>query len=403
MSGLLRIAVVTERYDPAGGGSERSTRQIVDGLTARGHAVTVVAGACRSEVAEAERVAGRTLVSMGPGRLKSARRLRGFARMAARTLTTGGFDTSLSVTTAVPATVVQPRGGTVIENQRRNVARRARAGARLGKRLAFALNAKQRALVALEHRTFAHPGVRRVVAISGYVAEQLAEHHCLPLGRTVVIPNAAVSPRLEAGPGAEAWNQLRRDERERLNLRDGDVAFLFAALNPGLKGWPTLRRALARQALETVAGPSRPVVLLAGAFGERDRRDLAAQGLGSVTRVLGRRDDLSSAYAAADAVVLPTWYDPCSKVVLEGLMAQRPAVTTRFNGAAEWLTPPDGPPRGIVLNDPRDPVALAAALTQLTNPTVRAARARACDGLEDALSMARHVAALEKLLRESAG
>jgi len=324
--------------------------------------------------------------------------------MALKALGGRAFDTSLSVTTAVPAAVVQPRGGTVVETQRQNVARRRTAPTRLGKRLALRLNAKQRALMSLERATFADARVRRVVAISGYVARQLATHHGVPAERTVVIPNAAVSPSSAALQNSGGWERLRRAERERLGVGPDDVAFLFAALNPGLKGWPTLRAALRRVVAATnpsVPNGPRPVALLAGAFGDLDRRSVDAQGLGPATRVLGRCDNLAPAYAAADVVVLPTWYDPCSKVVLEGLMARRPAVTTRFNGAADWLTPADGPARGIVLADPGDAEALADAVTRLTDPATRAAMTGACAGMEDALDMERHVDALEEVLREA--
>lgn len=407
MSGPLRIAVVCESYDPAGGGSERSTRQTVDELVARGHNVTVVAGACRADVASAVGDAGVALVARGDTRLTTGRRLREFAHFASAQLSAGTFDTSLSVTTAVSAAVAQPRGGTVMETQRRNVARRPSAAARAGKRLALAFNAKQRALVELERRTFADPSVRRVVAISGYVAAQLAEHHDVSGERVAVVPNGAVSPAAGVAGGPAGWARLRDEERLRLRLAPNDVAFLFAALNPGLKGWPTLRAALARRAeaaaAANTAGGPRVVALLAGDFGDRDRRALASAGLAGTTRVLGRRDDLASAYAAADAVVLPTWYDPCSKTVLEGLMVGRPAVTTRYNGAADWLTPAQGPPRGVVLNDSGDVEALAGALTRVADPAFRSAAAAACAGLDQTLGMGRHVDGLEAVLREAAG
>lgn len=400
----MRIAVVTESYDPAGGGSERSTRQTVDELVARGHAVTVVAGACRPEIAAAVRDGGVGLVAMGEARLKTARRLRAFVHFAAAQLVPAAFDTGLSVTTAVPAAVVQPRGGTVVETRLRNLARRPSAAARAGKRLALALNVKQRALLQLERRTFADPAVRRVVAISGYVAAQLFDHYGVPDARIAVVPNGAVSPAAGVPGGPAGWARLRAEERRRLGLGPDDAAFLFAALNPGLKGWPTLRAALCvRHDRAQRPGGPRVVALLAGGFGDRDRRALDAAGLAGTTRVLGRRDDLSSAYAAADAVVLPTWYDPCSKIVLEGLMVGRPAVTTRYNGAADWLTPAEGPPRGVVLDDPGDDEALAGALTRVADPAFRSAAAAACAGLDQTLGMGRHVDGLEAVLREAAG
>src|SRR5688572_27762736 len=75
-------------------------------------------------------------------------------------------------------------------------------------------------------------------------------------------------------------------------------------------------------------------------------------------------------YFAADFFVHPTFYDPCSHVVLEALACGLPVVTTRYNGAGELLRPPR---EGYVIDDPHDHEHLAWCLGRLLDPARRAA------------------------------
>ena len=58
-------------------------------------------------------------------------------------------------------------------------------------------------------------------------------------------------------------------------------------------------------------------------------------------------------------VALPTLYDPCSNVVLEALACGSPVVTTRANGAKDFIVPGEN---GIILSEPDDTAGLASAL-----------------------------------------
>jgi len=73
-------------------------------------------------------------------------------------------------------------------------------------------------------------------------------------------------------------------------------------------------------------------------------------------------------YAAADAFVLPTFYDPCSLSVSEAAACGLPSVTSRFNGAAELLS--EGV-EGFVLADPADDSELCNRLGSLMDPALR--------------------------------
>ena len=289
---------------------------------------------------------------------------------------------------AVPARVVQPRGGTVRETLNRNIALRGGGLAGLKKKIELAINAKQQLLLRMERRTLADPAVHRVVALSGYVVRQLREHHAYPDDRITVIPNAAVMPPVHDAQH-DAW---RHAIRRGFGVADDEVAYLFAAQNPRAQG---VRHAARRAGDGSAArgagcGAARRQLRLPRA--QADRRGGPAQRR---PRRSGRRRGCRELYAAADVTVLPTWYDPSSKVVLESLMMHTPAISTAYNGASDFILPDDGPPRGAVIDDPGDPAAPADAMQRLADPGFRAACAAVCDGMSDTLSMQRHVDALE--------
>jgi len=394
----MRLAVVNESFNPAAGGNERSTKQIMQELVKRGHDVTLVTGCCTAE----NEPAGVTTLAMSRQKSSSVFRLMRFAKWARRQLAEGRFDASLSMTMAVAAGVVQPRGGTIRETLARNVAMRGGGWASRKKAIEIAFDPKQRLLLALEKKTLADPRVFRVAALSRYVVEQLERHHGFPVERTVVIPNAAVMSAMTEAERAEA----RRELRDQHNIPAESVVYLFAAQNPKLKGFPTLLGALER--LRERGIPA--VALLAGGFevqGDPPRHpEATAQGLDAMVRVVGPTTAMAPLFAAADVTVLPSWYDPSSKVVLESLMMSTPAISTTYNGASDHLRPAtpegDGPPRGCVIDDPGDPRKLADAMAELADADFRAACAAACVGLADQLSMARHVDRLEQVLAEAA-
>ena len=396
----MRIAIVIEKFDPAAGGNERSTEQIARRLIQRGHDVTILAG---SGLADA--LPGGT-VRLAPGlSTKTAIGLVLFVRWAGAQLREGRFDVSLSMTTAVAADVIEPRGGMVRETLARNIARRPTEARRTLKQLAVWLSPKQLALLAAERRALHHPRRQRIVAISKYVKDQLFHHYMTRSKNVVMIPNAAEIHTLEP----EARQALRQRTRATMGLDERDIVFVFAAMNPGLKGLPTLLKAMAT--VET--GDPRARLIIAGCQPHHAT-------VSSAIRWVGPTRQMDALYAAADVTVLPTWYDPSSKVVLESLLHGVPAISTLYNGASQWIFDPTGeqqPPSpfdaqapaallegqaGRIIRSPEETDALADAMTQLCDDQTRASCAEATAGLADKISMDVHVDQLEALLRELA-
>jgi glycosyltransferase involved in cell wall biosynthesis len=134
------------------------------------------------------------------------------------------------------------------------------------------------------------------------------------------------------------------------------------------KGLDTAIRALARMSVLAE--------LVAIGEGRRASLQRLAQELGVADRVRfsGVREDIASAFSAADAFVFPTRYEPFGMVVAEALASGLPVVTSAAAGAADLIR--DGE-SGFVIADAEDAGAFATALDRiLRDPDYRASLAR---------------------------
>ena len=133
---------------------------------------------------------------------------------------------------------------------------------------------------------------------------------------------------------------------------------LFVAMNYRLKGLAPLLNAYA------IASNEKPGKLVVVGHPKVGRYRDQASRLGIADRVLflGHRSDPKDCYFAADYLVHPTFYDPCSLVVLEALACGLPVITSRYNGASELLNPPV---EGLVVEDPHNARVLADAVLRM--------------------------------------
>ncbi len=433
----MRLAVVIERYDPLAGGNERSTDEVVRGLVSRGHEVTVLCGSAAADavsalggdasdlpvqreetgmrgraaaddgpelepepaVAEGERERGRVgFEVMRRSRSAGVVRLLAFRRWALERLEAGNYDASVSMTMVVPASVVEPRGGTVKETLRRTLASRPAGMGRWSAAVGQRVNLKRQVQLRLEAKTMADTRVKRVIALSGYVERQLAEHYGVTGQRVVRVPNGADV----ASVSADNKQRRRAEIGAAWGVGPEQTLMLFAAANPRLKGFGTLLEALVRLEGEGLDSAGPAVVLLAGKVTHAMHEAARKRGVRDRLRWVGPTREMRSLHAAADVVVLPTFYDPSSKVVLEALLSGTPAISTMYNGASAYLDSAEGM-RGRVIADPADAGALAQAMAELCDAQARSACREAIaaggEALAVELRMATHVQRLEAVLK----
>lgn len=168
-----------------------------------------------------------------------------------------------------------------------------------------------------------------IVAVSNLVAEDLLATKRIRPDRIAIVHNGVDCQRFSPLHRAE----FRAPVRRRLGIDDETLILLIATHNFRLKGVPELLRATARLMKN---GRRVHVVVAGGRRLERWRLSAARLGVGRNVTFMGTISDMVPYYSAADAYVHPTYYDPCSLVLLEAAASGLPIVTTRqFNGAVE--------------------------------------------------------------------
>ncbi len=170
---------------------------------------------------------------------------------------------------------------------------------------------------------------KTLIAISNMVADDYSRLPGIRPEQIAVIHNGVDCQRFS--PDHRVLH--RTIVRQRLGVQDGTLLLLLAAHNFRLKGVSELLRVAGQ-----LAANGHPVhVAIAGGKRLDSWRQVAARaGLQSRATFLGTVADMVPFYAAADAYIQPTYYDPCSLVLLEAAASGLPIVTTRrFNGAVE--------------------------------------------------------------------
>lgn len=371
----MKVALVAEWLDAWRGGAETSTLQFMHHLMERGIELHVFT---RSRPSPTRGLHVHTIRGAAMSR---TRRSMTFAHRVERLLRADSFDVIHAISPCRHANIYQPRGGTVLETIERNLALLRTAPARRVKRCANLFNLKQRYLLAMERELLGRQDGPLVVAISDYVVRQLKRHYALPDERIRKIYNG-----VNADPATAAQRDGHRIAiREEFGIGENHLLVLLIAHNFRLKGLQRWMEALALL-ISNGATHIRSLVVGKGDSG-RWHRLAARLGVGDYLTFTGPSERVSEFHHAADVLVHPTYYDPCSRVVLEAMVAGLPCVTTRWDGAAEMIE--DGK-SGYVLADPQDVQTLADRVKSLCDPALRKAMGQAAGAVADRVSMARH-------------
>jgi UDP-glucose:(heptosyl)LPS alpha-1,3-glucosyltransferase len=261
--------------------------------------------------------------------------------------------------------VLYPQGGLYAATVEYNLRKYRSPLARRLVRLVKLIDPAHRSFLALDRHQYQRQPLL-VVAISDMVRRHFEQYYHLDPANLRMVRMAIDLDRFD-----ECDRPRRRLEwREQWDLSPEHVVGLFAGMNYRLKGLEPLLRAVA---LLPEASPFR--LLVAGSPDTSGYERLARRlKIADRVRFVGYCADMRNCYFAADFFVHPTFYDPCSLVVLEALACGLPVVTSRYNGAAEVMHPPR---EGYVIDDPHHLDQLAGALKQLLDPARRAACAQA--------------------------
>jgi UDP-glucose:(heptosyl)LPS alpha-1,3-glucosyltransferase len=381
----MKVAIVIERHDVALGGAERSISELCGALDRMGIDVHLLVAKGSGPQKNLHVLCGGSQGRTGFGEFVSAVR---------EHTTSNKYDILHSTLPIGFADIYQPRGGSYAETIIRSAASYENGIIAWAKQGTSWLNLRRQEMLRAEEALSQGPTGPVIAALSQYVVEQFKAHYSTPADRIELIPNGI---RLESQPASDAADKLRGQILVQLKIQEATnpAIFLFAANNFRLKGLRPLIRAVA---MASRLRSSRPPVLVVAGSDSTAAYKMLAWRLGIAKHILfaGKAKGVQGLLAASDVAVLPSFYDPCSRFILEGLAAGKPVITTSFNGASERYE--DGR-HGFVIERAEDAPELARLISfYCEEENVRkASDAITKDNLAETLSVDRHASQLVKL------
>lgn len=369
----MKLALIRKTYTSFGG-AERHVDRFVDALLDRGHEIHLFTARWRAT--------GRTREGLVVHRVPVVRAARwmevwSFAARAPRLAAAQGCALVHSFDRVRACDVYRAGDGCHREWLRRR--RLARRGIR---RLLPSLNPLHAVYLSLERRLF-DGGCRVVIANSRRGREEILTHYPAHPSRIRVIYNGVDGERWRAPDAAH-----RRAARSRAGLADGDRLLLLVGSGFERKGVATAIRALA-----AIARPGLRLAVVGRGRSAPYARLAQALGVGACVQFVGPVEDILVWYHAADALLLPTLYDPFANVCLEALACGVPVVTSAANGAAEVIDDEVG----RIVHDAQDAVRFARATEAVLE---WGPRPDACQRVAQAYSLDRHVSETLALYEE---
>ena len=375
----MKVALVILHADPARGGAERYTIDLAGALVKRGHEVALLASSFGEEVAGVR----QQLLDAG-GATRARRYLRFLDSLDAH-LVSNDYDIVHAMLPVRRCDVYHPHAGLAAEALARGHLKHRGAIPRTLSQLANRFNPRRQQFGEVERRLLRSPTPPVVLCLSDYVKATVRTHYPeLPEECLTKLFNATDLDRFDPTTRPTAGEGVR----QRFGFSPDDVVGLMLAQDFQRKG---LKESII--ALADVADP-RLKLLVAGKQNPSGYRRLAENvGIGRQVCFAGATNDPYAFYRAADFLILPTWHDPCSLVVLEAIAMGLPVISTAMNGACEIM---QSDIHGYVIPDPADRPALAQALGRLLDSPRRKQMSLACLSLRPALSYENHLQALEQ-------
>ncbi len=192
------------------------------------------------------------------------------------------------------------------------------------------LNPRHAANLWVEKKIFQPGNYRRIVCLTEMERDSILNHYQVPEDRFHVIPNGIDPDRFHPGVN----DRFRDEVRKELGVEPGQKMLLFVGTDGVRKGLPQLLEALGKvqprfEGLLVIAGNDPP---------KRWQGKVERNGLQSRVRFHGRENQIERLYAAADLVMMPSVFEGYGNVIPEAMACGRPVFTTKWVGAADFVT-----------------------------------------------------------------
>lgn len=368
----ISIALIRSRY-AQDGGAERFVARALEVLKTQNVQLTLV-------TREWSGGAGFEVMACNPFYVGRLWRDWSFARCVCRRLSEKKFDLVQSHERIACCDLYRAGDGV----HREWLQQRARTLGWAGK-LGSALNPYHHYVKAAEKALFTSPRLKAVICNSRMVRDEIKHYFGTADEKLHVI---------YSGVDTKAYHPDLKKHRSAIRAQYGippeATLFLFVGSGFVRKGVPVL--------LEAMSGlPGNACLLVVGRDKKMSRFRGRANALGLSRRVFfaGAQADVKPYYGAADALVLPTLYDPFPNVALEAMAAGLPLVTSTKCGAAELI---ENGKNGFVC-DALDRAEVQAAMKSLLSADKQTVLGRAARQTVEAFSLDNMADELVKLYK----
>ena len=381
----MKIAIITERAEIKLGGAERSVLELRAALSGIGHHVEIIAA---KGLATGKNI--HILCQKNAGKRTNYFI---YEKAIRKFLEQNKYDIIHSVLPFDFADVYQPRGGSYAETIVRNAASYQNILTETYKKVFSVFNAHRTSFLQAERKLAQASDGPIIAALSKYVSDQFIEHYETDSEKIKIIPNGV---KIKKDIDNSHVDKLRTEILAKFNLKEADnpALFLFAANNFRLKGLPSLIKAMG--IVSNQQSERRAYLIIAGSDKNKKCYNMAQAIAPQNVLFLGPLSHIQNALAATDIAVLPTFYDPSSRFILEALAAGKPVITTKYNGACDLFV---NNRHGKIIDSPDNISSLAGAISFFTktNNINKTSQAIIEDNLEEEISISRVARQLTEL------
>ncbi|WP_127959418.1 glycosyltransferase family 4 protein [Serratia microhaemolytica] len=360
----FRLAIVRQKYRPDGG-AERFVSRVLDALGQQGLDLNIITREWSGDTNPHWRV-----YLCDPLKFGRISRERGFAQAARALWQKEHFDLVQSHE-RLPGCDIYRAGDGV---HRRWLLHRARLLPEWQRGWLF-MNRYNRYVMNTERAMYSAPELKAVICNAEMIKQEIIEDFAVPADKITVIYNAIDNQKFL--PASEQQRQQLRTQYQ-IPLQARCLVFVGSGFE---------RKGLAA-AIRAVAATGSYLLVVGKDKAEKRYRSLA-QSLGCTERIrfVGVQKQTLPFYQAADALLLPTLYDPFPNVILEAMSCGLPVITSTTCGGAEFIMPE----RNGFVCDALDIAALSDAICALPAQTfdskmAQAARQRIMSATPELLS-----------------
>lgn len=216
-------------------------------------------------------------------------------------------------------------------------------------------NPLHRKILELEQAAFENPRLQKLFTNSHMVKRQILERYRTDPAKIEVVHNGVEWHEMQGA--FDSWEAERPLVAKKLGLDPSLFHLLFIGNGYLRKGLGQLLRAMGRLKRKDV------VLSVIGKETHWEKYQGLAKRLRLNVHFFGPKKDPRPFYQMADALAIPSFYDPFANVTVEALAMGLFTISSKTNGGCEILTPDNG----AVIEELTDLEALAASLALATS------------------------------------